>query len=530
MIKIWDSLWDSYQKIPSVQILNEPAGMTQRSEFVGMLLEHFDLRGKTILEVGTGTGQYCIELSLRGARCLGIDIDKGSIKLAKRLANDYNVDCSFKNINLFDLKGQHFDIIFSMGTVEHFTDDEIVKMFMQMSKVGDYVIVGVPYSGSRPYMLSKEHSQRNGTWEYGEEQDFETLSPLFERAGISLLQEETIGACSEAYYLKRVNHSLIPTQIGRNLAKMLKGEQVGSWLVAIGSTKYPNLGPNVVRDGISIIIPVYNGEKYIERLMDNLLKIDYPNLSLEVICINDCSTDNTKELLQAYTSDTIQLVNLRKNVGEIEARLEGIKRATTDHIYCLDADDMAFPKSITTMMRDLESCPSNTHLSNSCALMEEGKFTGSIWFHEFLKSPEKYIDSELANLCGKISLGNTIIKRKDLLSAYEVYHKLLKKAGKKRMEVAGDSLLLDIMVFNGYIEKIIPVYYAYRGYEHNTTTISQQIDKRVRDIPLQMAYCFKEMRGNSHRRDTMVDMATKVYGEKLGKVFINNFDKYRKVL
>lgn len=529
MIKIWESLWDSYLKIPSVEILNEPAGMTQRSEFVGMLLEHFDLKGMHILEVGTGTGQYSIELSLRGAHCTGIDINSGSIKLAQRLADDYNMtNCSFKNVDLFDFKGTKFDIVFSMGTIEHFTDKQIVKMLKKMSEIGDYVIVGVPYSGSRPYMLSKERSQRNGTWEYGEEQDFETLKDLFRQADLTLLQEKTIGVYSEAYYLNRVYPVLISGQVTTNLRKTFEGEEVGSWLVAIGS-KHESLKLNIVKEGTSIIIPIYNGEKYIERLVLNLDKVFYPNK--EIIFVNDCSTDNTKiELEKYYKNNGATILNLKKNVGEIEARLEGIKRAKYDYIYCLDADDLIFPGGIETMMRDLKSCPDNTYLSNSCALMKDGKFTGEIWFHEFLKNPQRYIVSELTDLCGKISLGNTIIKKNDLLHAYDTYHQILKKVNIERMEVAGDSLLLDIMVFNGYIEHIIPVYYTYRGYDHNIGTISQQADKRVKYIPLQMAYCFKQMDGNSHQKSGMADKAKEIYGEKLGKQFINNFNKYLEVL
>ena len=100
--KIWASIWDQYKNIPSVHIMNEPAGMTQRSEFVGLLLKHFDLKGKTILEVGTGTGQYSIELAQRGAICLGIDIEQESIDLARRIASDYNIQTAhFEKKDLF---------------------------------------------------------------------------------------------------------------------------------------------------------------------------------------------------------------------------------------------------------------------------------------------------------------------------------------------------------------------------------------------------------------------------------------------
>ena len=242
MTKIWNSLWDNYKDIPSAQILGDPAGMTQRSEFVGMLLKHFDLKGKSILEVGTGTGQYSIELAKRGAICTGIDIEQGSIDLAQRIGNDCKSTARFSKMDLFKVSG-HYDIVFSMGTIEHFTDAEIIKMFKKMSEIADYVVVGVPYSESPAYMLSKQISMYQGTWEYGVENDFDTLDYLFEEADILSLEERTIGAVSEAMYLKRVNVELIPTQIAMNLDKMYKGEDVGSWLIAIGSRMPENLEP-----------------------------------------------------------------------------------------------------------------------------------------------------------------------------------------------------------------------------------------------------------------------------------------------
>ncbi len=236
MTKIWNSLWDSYKNIPSEQILNEPAGMSQRSEFVGMLLKHFDLKGKSILEVGTGTGQYSIELAKRGAICTGIDIEQESIDLAKRIAKDCKSTAQFQKGDLFDAQPtSKYDIVFSMGTIEHFTDKEIVKMFRKMSEIADYVVVGVPYRGSHAYMLSKQISMQMGTWEYGVENDFMTLDYLFEEADILPLTEKTIGAVSEAMYLKRVNHALIPVQIAMNLEKMYKCQDVGSWLISIGT-------------------------------------------------------------------------------------------------------------------------------------------------------------------------------------------------------------------------------------------------------------------------------------------------------
>jgi len=234
MTKVWNSLWDNYKNIPTEQIMNEPAGKTQREEFAELLMNHFDLKGKTILEVGTGTGQYSIELAKHGAICTGIDLEQGSIDLAKRIANDVEAEnYSFVQSDVFNVTN-NYDIVFSMGTVEHFNQDEIIAMFRKMAEIADYVVVGVPYSGSHAYMFAKEISMAMDTWEYGVENDFWTLKNLFEASEIEMIEEKTIGLVSEAMYLKRVNHTLIPVQIAINKQKQKAGRPFGSWLIAVG--------------------------------------------------------------------------------------------------------------------------------------------------------------------------------------------------------------------------------------------------------------------------------------------------------
>ncbi|GAH82025.1 unnamed protein product, partial [marine sediment metagenome] len=254
-------------------------------------------------------------------------------------------------------------------------------------------------------------------------------SDLFKEAGLSILHEQVTGLGSEACYLRRINPELVPLQLSQNLTKSFNGQSnMGNWLIVIGSAKN-KLEEKIPEGGVSIIIPVYNGEKYIGRSIENLWKLDYPNL--EIIYVNDCSTDNTKKLLQEKLRNfpNSQLINSESNLGVHKSRYEGLKKASNDYIFFLDIDDLIFPRCIGKIMRDLKNCPENTHLSNSCALMKEGNFTGDIWYHQYLKSPYDYIMSELFTISGKISLGNTIIKRDKLLEAYDIMNNLLKNIG-----------------------------------------------------------------------------------------------------
>lgn len=90
---------------------------------------------------------------------------------------------------------------------------------------------------------------------------------------------------------------------------------------------------------ISVIVPIYNAEKYIIRCLDSILMQSDSNI--EVILINDGSTDKTEEIIKTYLASYKEnIVYIRKeNEGVAIARNLGIEKATGDYIIFVDADD-----------------------------------------------------------------------------------------------------------------------------------------------------------------------------------------------
>lgn len=88
---------------------------------------------------------------------------------------------------------------------------------------------------------------------------------------------------------------------------------------------------------ISIVTTVYNIEKYIKRCLDSLISQTYKNI--EIILVNDCSTDTSMDIVKSYKDERIIIIEHKENLGAGWARRTGIETATGDYIITIDGDD-----------------------------------------------------------------------------------------------------------------------------------------------------------------------------------------------
>lgn len=100
---------------------------------------------------------------------------------------------------------------------------------------------------------------------------------------------------------------------------------------------------------ISVIVPVYNNEKYVNRCIDSILNQTHTNL--EVILVNDGSTDKSFKICEdwAKKDQRVKIIN-QKNAGTSNARNQGIKQATGDYVSFVDNDDWLRPEMYETMV------------------------------------------------------------------------------------------------------------------------------------------------------------------------------------
>ena len=104
-------------------------------------------------------------------------------------------------------------------------------------------------------------------------------------------------------------------------------------------------------DKVSVIIPVYNIEKYLSRSLDSVISQTYKNL--EIICINDCSTDSSAEILEQYKKldDRIIIYNNTEKQTASYSRNFGIDKSTGKYIMFVDSDDYIASDYVETMVK-----------------------------------------------------------------------------------------------------------------------------------------------------------------------------------
>lgn len=88
---------------------------------------------------------------------------------------------------------------------------------------------------------------------------------------------------------------------------------------------------------ISIIIPMYNVEKYIIRCIESCIYQSLKNI--EIIVVDDCSSDNSLNLVNQYKDKRIKIIKNKINYGTFKARIEGLEASNGEYILFLDGDD-----------------------------------------------------------------------------------------------------------------------------------------------------------------------------------------------
>lgn len=183
---------------------------------------------------------------------------------------------------------------------------------------------------------------------------------------------------------------------------------------------------------VSVIIPAYNCEKYIEKSIDSALVQQVP---LEVIVLNDCATDGTEAVIQKYLDNpAVRYVRNEKNLGVAKTRNRGVCLANGKYVAFLDSDDWWEPGKLEKQLEMIEQeqvvlCSTGRALVNS-----DGSLMGKIipvnekiTYRELLK--HNCINCSSVLLLRKVAL-EFPMEHEDSHEDYITWLRILKKYGK----------------------------------------------------------------------------------------------------
>lgn len=109
---------------------------------------------------------------------------------------------------------------------------------------------------------------------------------------------------------------------------------------------------------VTVIVPVYNVEKYLARCLDSLLNQTYENY--EIYCVNDCSPDNSQAILEEYAEKYPELLHVmanQENMGQGRSRMRAVYQTDSDYIMFVDSDDYVAKDYIERFMSEVKEEP-----------------------------------------------------------------------------------------------------------------------------------------------------------------------------
>lgn len=229
---------------------------------------------------------------------------------------------------------------------------------------------------------------------------------------------------------------------------------------------YKKLAEQKKKIAVSIIIPIYNTGKYLQRCLDSI--IHQSLLDIEIICINDSSTDNSLEILKEYAEkdDRIKLIDFKENKGVSVARNAGIDIAKGEYLSFVDSDDCIDLKFYEKLYNKAIEGSADIVKGNLRYIDENNKT-----LNDFKNLNDKIRENKFNFNC---NFSSAIYKASLIKSNQIVFQPDIS---------CGEDRLFQIMALlnSNKIEIIDDVYYNYIRHTNSLTTNNNDIYKKSKD-------------------------------------------------
>ncbi len=257
------------------------------------------------------------------------------------------------------------------------------------------------------------------------------------------------------------------TQIQWNIFALLFFQSFIPLKASSHKEDYKNILKHKTKKKLSIILPAYNAQQYLESCVNQLEQIQ--NINYEIIIINDGSTDQTPKIAKTLKNNynNIILVNNTTNRGVSYARNIGIKKSSGDYIICVDVDDIINPEMYELLLKNASITKSDISMCDYYEVERNYKHISSKYSYqqEQLKHDEalkKYLLDRISN-----NVWDKIISRKTIskITFSEQLH-------------IGEDILYCLEVFNK-ANSISQLPCELLGYVQNPTSAMHNISPRL---------------------------------------------------
>ena len=151
---------------------------------------------------------------------------------------------------------------------------------------------------------------------------------------------------------------------------------------------------------VSIVVPVYNVEKYLKQCVESLINQTYKDI--EIILVDDGSKDNSGKICDEYSEkyEFIRVIH-KENAGLGMARNTGMENAKGDYVDFMDSDDYLKPDTVEKLVKALEETGADTCLGGYSRFMENGEFTYTYSPGQHCYSAKEFFPRQMGSLPDK---------------------------------------------------------------------------------------------------------------------------------
>lgn len=257
---------------------------------------------------------------------------------------------------------------------------------------------------------------------------------------------------------------------------------------------------------LSIIIPVYNVEKYVSNCLESIL--NQPFKDLEVICVNDGSSDKSLSVLQEYKNrDERMIIIDKKNEGSGVARNSALAIARGEYIFFVDGDDWIEENSLDKMISEADKLQTDILIFGGLSYYEEKGRKGG---YSANKLPKKYLNKIFSSEDIKKdvfkfpSTAWTKLYRREFLMKNNIKFQEIK--------VGQDQLPFFHSIITAEKIALLPQnLYCYRKNRKGAVTA---VKKKKNFSPIYVFYAVEEVLQNTDKLDDYKDIFVKKYFSK----------------